>query len=91
MDFNFGSSFGMATSDAYDRLLLDCMLGDPTLFTRADEVEEAWRVVTPLLNAWDAPAAPNSIPVYKAGTWGPGEADLLIDPESDGSRHWRRP
>lgn len=87
MDFSYGSSFGMATADAYHRLLLDCMLGDQTLFTRADEVEEAWRVVTPALAAWDAPAEPTSVPQYEAGTWDPPEAEFLIN--RDG-RRWRR-
>lgn len=87
MDFSYGSSFGMATADAYHRLLLDCMLGDQTLFTRADEVEEAWRVVTPALSAWDAPAAPESVPLYEAGTWQPVEAENLLN--NDG-RRWRR-
>ena len=87
MDFSYGSSFGMATADAYNRLLLDCMLGDQTLFTRADEVEEAWRVITPALAAWDAPADPSTIPQYEAGTWEPTEAEFLIN--RDG-RRWRR-
>ncbi|MFN5515429.1 MAG: glucose-6-phosphate dehydrogenase, partial [Cyanobacteriota bacterium] len=87
MDFSYGSSFGVAASDAYHRLLLDCMLGDQTLFTRADEVEEAWRVVTPALSAWDAPADPQSVPQYEAGTWQPAEAELLLN--RDG-RRWRR-
>ncbi len=87
MDFSYGS-FGIeATSDAYDRLLLDCMMGDQTLFTRADEVEAAWQVVTPALSVWDAPADPASIPRYEAGTWEPAEAELLIN--QDG-RRWRR-
>jgi glucose-6-phosphate 1-dehydrogenase len=77
----------MATADAYHRLLLDCMLGDQTLFTRADEVEEAWRVVTPALAAWEAPSDPASVPQYEAGTWEPTEAELLIN--RDG-RRWRR-
>ena len=87
MDFHYGSSFGVATADAYNRLLLDCMLGDQTLFTRADEVEEAWRVVTPALLAWDAPADPALVPQYEAGTWEPTEAEFLIN--RDG-RQWRR-
>jgi glucose-6-phosphate 1-dehydrogenase len=87
MDFSYGSSFGMNTADAYHRLLLDCMLGDQTLFTRADEVEEAWRVVTPALVPWDAPSDPNSIPFYEAGTWQPAAAELLINQDQ---RHWRR-
>jgi glucose-6-phosphate 1-dehydrogenase len=87
MDFSYGSSFGMATADAYNRLLLDAMLGDQTLFTRADEVEEAWRVVTPILHAWETPTDPASIPQYEAGTWEPTEAEFLIN--RDG-RRWRR-
>ncbi|NEO87106.1 MAG: glucose-6-phosphate dehydrogenase, partial [Spirulina sp. SIO3F2] len=87
MDFSYGSSFGMDTADAYHRLLLDAMLGDQTLFTRADEVEEAWRVVTPALGAWDAPADPSTVPSYEAGTWQPTEAEFLIN--RDG-RRWRR-
>ncbi|MFB2983922.1 glucose-6-phosphate dehydrogenase [Microseira sp. BLCC-F43] len=88
MDFQYGSAFGKSSGDAYDRLLLDCMLGDQTLFTRADEVEEAWRVVTPALMAWEAPTDPASVPQYEAGTWEPAEAELLIN--RDG-RRWRRP
>ena len=87
MDFSYGSSFGISTADAYHRLLLDCMLGDQTLFTRADEVEEAWRVVTPVLNAWEAPTDPALVPQYEAGTWQPTEAEFMI--ERDG-RRWRR-
>ena len=87
MDFSYGSSFGVATAEAYQRLLLDAMSGDQTLFSRADEVEEAWRVVTPALTAWDAPTEPASIPQYEAGTWEPSEAEWLID--RDG-RQWRR-
>ena len=87
MDFSYGSSFGMATSDAYHRLLLDCMLGDQTLFTRADEVEEAWRLVTPVINAWESPSDPSLIPQYEAGTWQPTEAEFLLEREG---RRWRR-
>lgn len=87
MDFSYGSSFGMATADAYARLLLDCMLGDQTLFTRADEVEAAWRVVMPVLSAWDAPTDPDTIPTYEAGTWDPDAAEAMIN--ADG-RRWRR-
>ena len=87
MDFSYGSSFGISTSDAYDRLLIDCMLGDQTLFTRADEVEEAWRLVMPALTAWEASPDPNSVPQYEAGTWEPTEAEFMIN--RDG-RRWRR-
>jgi glucose-6-phosphate 1-dehydrogenase len=87
MDFSYGSSFGVTSSDAYDRLLIDCMLGDQTLFTRSDEVEEAWRVVTPALMAWESPNKQDLVPKYEAGTWEPTEAELLIN--RDG-RKWRR-
>ncbi len=87
MDFSYGSAFGIGSADSYDRLLIDCMIGDQTLFTRADEVEAAWQVVTPALSVWDAPTDPASIPQYEAGTWEPAEAELLI--ERDG-RRWRR-
>jgi len=87
MDFGYGSAFGITTSDAYDRLLLDCMIGDQTLFTRADEVEAAWGMLTPVLSAWEAPTDPSTIPTYEAGTWGPAAAEKLVN--QDG-RRWRR-
>jgi glucose-6-phosphate 1-dehydrogenase len=87
MDFSYGSSFGVTGGEAYDRLLLDCMMGDQTLFTRSDEVEAAWRVVTPALLAWDSPSDPSQTPQYEAGTWEPLEAESLIN--QDG-RRWRR-
>ncbi|BAU09569.1 glucose-6-phosphate 1-dehydrogenase [Leptolyngbya sp. NIES-3755] len=87
MDFSYGTSFGVTGGEAYDRLLLDCMMGDQTLFTRSDEVEAAWRVVTPALTAWEAPTDPSLVPQYEAGTWEPDEAEQLIN--RDG-RRWRR-
>jgi glucose-6-phosphate 1-dehydrogenase len=66
--------------------LLDCMLGDRTLFMRADEVEQAWSFVTPLFDAWAREQPP--FPNYAAGTWGPAAADQLM--RRDG-RHWHRP
>jgi glucose-6-phosphate 1-dehydrogenase len=86
MDFLYGSSFLVESPDAYERLILDSMLGDRTLFMSATEVEQAWAFVTPLLEAWQrtAPQFPN----YAAGTWGPAAADQLI--RRDG-RLWRRP
>lgn len=87
MDFSYGSSFGMATADAYHRLLLDCMLGDQTLFTRADEVEAAWNIVMPLINAWESPSDPNLMPQYEAGTWQPTEAEVMLNRDR---RRWRR-
>jgi len=87
MDFRYDTAFGSANTDAYSRLLVDCMLGDQTLFTRGDEVEASWRILMPLLRVWDAPADPDAIPLYEAGTWGPIEAELLLN--RDG-RRWRR-
>lgn len=87
MDFRYDTAFGKPNTDAYSRLLIDCMLGDQTLFTRGDEVEASWRVLTPILEVWDAPAPPEVMPLYEAGTWEPMEAELLIN--RDG-RRWRR-
>ena len=86
MDFRFGQSFGVAAADAYERLILDAMLGDSTLFTRRDEVEQAWSIVTSILDGWKLHMPPR-FPNYEAGGWGPREADELI--EQDG-RRWRR-
>ncbi len=86
MDFLYGQAFGTRTPDAYERLLLDAMLGDQTLFTRADEVDQAWQVMEPILRAWEHLPAPR-FPNYEAGTWGPPEADALL--AADG-RRWRR-
>jgi glucose-6-phosphate 1-dehydrogenase len=87
MDFTYGSIFGKNSGDAYDRLLLDCMTGDQTLFTRSDEVEAAWRVVTPALMAWETRTDPSKMPTYEAGTWAPRAAEEML--ERDG-RKWRR-
>ncbi|MBC6476643.1 MAG: glucose-6-phosphate dehydrogenase [Hormoscilla sp. GM7CHS1pb] len=87
MDFRYDTAFGKPNTDAYSRLLIDCMLGDQTLFTRGDEVEASWRVLTPLLEVWDTPAPAEVIPLYEAGTWEPVEAELLLN--RDG-RRWRR-
>ena len=86
MDFRYGTAFGSATPEAYERLLLDAILGDQTLFTRADEVEAAWKLVDSVLRVTEAPdgGRPAS---YEAGTWGPDESDQLL--AADG-RAWRR-
>jgi glucose-6-phosphate 1-dehydrogenase len=68
MDFRYGSSFGGDSPEAYERLLLDAMLGDATLFTGADEVDYSWQLISPLLEAWSA-SEPPSFPNYEAGTW----------------------
>ena len=84
MDFLYGGAFRTGMPEAYERLILDCMLGDGTLFTRADEVEEQWLLVDAIVAAWqrDRPNFPN----YPAGTWGPPSSfDLL---QRDG-RSWR--
>ncbi|HEX4211803.1 MAG TPA: glucose-6-phosphate dehydrogenase [Candidatus Dormibacteraeota bacterium] len=82
MDFTYSSAFLVDTPDAYERLLLDCMVGDPTLFTRSDEVELAWSLIDPIEAAWRENRPPLSS--YEAGSWGPEEADRLI--EADGRR-----
>jgi glucose-6-phosphate 1-dehydrogenase len=85
MDFLYGGSFRVGLPEAYERLILDCLLGDATLFTRADEVEEQWAIVDAMVAPWrrDRPHFPN----YAAGTWGPASADELL--RRDG-RSWRR-
>ncbi|HEV7797285.1 MAG TPA: glucose-6-phosphate dehydrogenase [Pyrinomonadaceae bacterium] len=85
MDFRYGSSFGVKPPEAYERLLLDCMLGDSTLYARRDMVERGWEIVTPILEAWKKPAP--DFPNYEAGSWGPRAAFELI--ERDG-REWRK-
>jgi glucose-6-phosphate 1-dehydrogenase len=86
MNFGYGSTFGGSGPEAYERLILDAMHGDPTLFARADEVSAAWQFVTPVLDRW-ASAGSRDLPAYPAGTWGSPEATDLI--ERDG-RSWRR-
>jgi glucose-6-phosphate 1-dehydrogenase len=85
MDFLYGGAFRTGMPEAYERLILDTMLGDATLFTRTDEVEEQWKLVDAIVSAWkrDRPSFPN----YAAGTWGPPSADELL--HRDG-RSWRR-
>jgi glucose-6-phosphate 1-dehydrogenase len=86
MDFEYITSFLVEAPEAYERLLLDCMIGDPTLFTRADEVEAAWSLVDPIENAWRSGRPP--LELYPAGTWGPEAAVKLL--QADG-REWHRP
>jgi glucose-6-phosphate 1-dehydrogenase len=85
LEFNYAAGFGVTTPEAYERLLLDVMAGDPTLFMRRDAVEAAWEFVMPILDSW-AQSRARYLPEYRAGTWGPLEADRLI--EADG-RQWR--
>jgi glucose-6-phosphate 1-dehydrogenase len=86
MDFRYGTAFGSNTPESYERLLLDAMRGDATLFTRRDEVEAQWAFVDPVFDAWRASNAPP--PFYTAGAWGPDAAEDLL--ARDG-RRWRRP
>jgi glucose-6-phosphate 1-dehydrogenase len=86
MDMSYGSAFLEEAPDAYERLLLDAMVGDPTLFIRSDEVDQAWQIVDPILEVWASKTVP--LAGYAAGTWGPRQADQLI--ERDG-RQWRTP
>jgi glucose-6-phosphate 1-dehydrogenase len=86
MDFDYSSYFGLEHSTGYERLLRDCMAGDATLFQRSDMVEAGWNVIQPILDVWRALPA-RGFPNYAAGSWGPIEADDLL--ERDG-RSWRR-
>jgi glucose-6-phosphate 1-dehydrogenase len=85
MDFNYHAAFGTEPPEAYERLLLDVLLGDATLFTRSDEVQAAWAFTTGILDAWKNVPIRN-LPVYEAGTWGPSGMDEFI--QRDG-RNWR--
>ena len=86
MDFDYGDYFGDTPSTGYERLLHDCMVGDATLFQRADQVEAGWAVVDPIQQAWSQ-SEPPKFPNYAAGSWGPQEAFELL--ERDG-REWER-
>ena len=84
MDFSYAESFGSASPDAYERLLLDAAVGDATLFTRSDEVESAWQFVTPVIEGCSETGCA-TLAWYEAGTWGPKQADELIEADA---RHW---
>jgi len=86
MDFGYREGFGRESPEAYERLLLDAMRGDSTLFIRGDEIEAAWALVTPILEAWEAADA-KAVHPYPAGSWGPEAADGFIG--QDG-RQWVR-
>jgi glucose-6-phosphate 1-dehydrogenase len=85
MNFRYGTAFGRPVPEAYETLLLDAMLGDPTLFARRDFVEASWALITPVHEQWQRDSA-KVIPTYEAGEWGPAEADALM--AQDG-RRWR--
>jgi len=85
MNFEYADYFGSQPSTGYERLLHDCMIGDATLFQRADMVEAGWCVVSPALDVWKA-LPPRNFPNYAAGTWGPKESDELLERDD---RRWR--
>ncbi|MGA2062443.1 MAG: glucose-6-phosphate dehydrogenase [Thermoguttaceae bacterium] len=85
-EFDYGKTFGKSLPDAYERLLLDALRGDPTLFIRSDVLEASWEFITPILEAWKG--APPHFPNYAPGSWGPAEADSLTQGCEGG---WRRP
>lgn len=85
MDFRYGAYFGKSPPEAYERLILDCILGDSTLFARADEVEHSWEIMTPILDYWEK-NPPKDFPNYQSGTWGPECADKMMEKDK---RKWR--
>ncbi len=85
MEFNYASSFGVTSPEAYERLILDVLAGDATLFMRRDAVEAAWQWVMPILDSWNKDRALH-LPEYQCGTWGPVEADRLMEQDE---RVWR--
>ena len=87
MNFRYSTTFGSNTPEAYERLVLDAMIGDGTLFIRGDEAETSWALYTPVLEAWAA-AGRNGMGSYASGSWGPECADALL---ADGKHTWRQP
>jgi glucose-6-phosphate 1-dehydrogenase len=85
MDFGYGLSFTEDSPEAYERLVLDVLLGDPPLFPRHEEVELSWKILDPIERYWERHSAPEA---YPAGSWGPDSADQML--ARDG-RNWRRP
>lgn len=85
MDFRYGSYFGQSPPEAYERLIWDCIQGDSTLFARADEVEQSWKIFTPLLQFW-ASQTTTDFPNYSSGSWGPKQADEMMRKDN---REWR--
>jgi glucose-6-phosphate 1-dehydrogenase len=85
MDFGYGTAFTEASPEAYERLLLDVLLGEPSLFPTNTEVELSWRILDPVIEKWHREGTPDS---YNAGTWGPPSADTLLHRTG---RQWRRP
>jgi glucose-6-phosphate 1-dehydrogenase len=86
MDFHFRSSFSEPLPEAYERLILDALEGDASLFTRSDGIEASWRLIDPILQGWETQNTP-ALVIYPTGSWGPEEADQLL--ERDGHRWWQ--
>ena len=86
LEFKYQEVFGGEPPEAYERLLLDAIHGDPTLYSRGDWIEQAWRLTQPILDHWAR--SPGPLPEYEAGSWGPADAEAFI--ARDGGT-WRRP
>ena len=87
MSFRYATTFGSNTPEAYERLVLDAMIGDGTLFIRGDEAETSWKLYTPVLDFWQSQGR-SGMETYPAGSWGPAGADKLL------AKHghvWRKP
>ena len=78
MNFRYGKYFGMTPPEAYERLILDCILGDNTLFAREDEVFNSWNLLTPVLEDWAQHPQTITFPNYASGSWGPQAAEALL-------------
>ena len=87
MDFRYGASFGARLAEAYERLILDCILGDSTLYARRDMTERGWEIVTPVLDFWGERPPGGEFPNYEAGSWGPKASDDMLAREG---RRWRK-
>jgi len=85
MDFSYGHAFTESSPEAYERLILDVLLGDPPLFPRQEEVARSWEILDPITAYWAKHGQPEQ---YRSGTWGPSAADAMM--ARDG-RTWRRP
>jgi glucose-6-phosphate 1-dehydrogenase len=86
MHFRYATTFGSNTPEAYERLILDAMIGDSTLFIRGDETEASWKLITPILRHWEE-CGEQGMTDYAAGAWGPREAERLL---ADNGHEWRR-
>jgi glucose-6-phosphate 1-dehydrogenase len=86
MDFRYGTAFGVRSPSAYERLLLDCLIGDASLFARTDSVETSWALLEPIIERWSPGSSP-SFPNYQAGSWGPAASDQLL---AANGHTWRR-